>query len=153
VGKKEIFFGILLMILSAVVFALTFQFPKQTLALSPKVFPRVVSVSLFILAVILFVQGILGVQKASGQTKSSISLNKGFLLRLLMMIIVAYLYIRILPATGYIVATPPLVAGTMLLFGEKRWGWIVGVSLITSTTLFVAFRMMFKVPLPRFNLW
>ena len=152
-GKKEIVFGALLMIVCAIVFALTFQFPKQTLALSPRVFPRVVSVCLFILAAILCVQGILGMQKASGQTPSPVSLNKTFLLRFFLMIIVAFLYIKVLPITGYLIATPPLVAGAMLLFGEKRWGWIIVVSLVTSATLLVIFRMVFKVPLPRFNLW
>jgi hypothetical protein len=152
VGKKEIFFGVLLMTVSVTMFALTFQFPKQTIALPPTVYPRFVSTCLFILATILFIQGILGVKEPSGQHKVTHTFDKGFLLRFVFMLVLAFAYIRILPLTGYVITTPPFVAGTMLLFNEKRWSWIITISVITSTLLYVLFRMIFKVPLPRFNL-
>ena len=152
-GKKEIFFGSFLMVLSLVVFALTFQFPKQTIALPPTIFPRFVSVCLFILALILCIQGIMGLKARSASEDLTGTFDKKFLLRLFLMLIVAFAYTRLLPYTGYVIATPPFVAGTMLLFHEKRWGWIVVISLSTSAILYVLFRMLFKVPLPRFNLW
>jgi hypothetical protein len=153
VGKKEIFFGTFLMILSVAVFALTFQFPKQTIALPPTVFPRFVSTCLFILATILLIQGILALKHNSGHTKPLRVLDKSFLLRFTFMTILAFAYTRILPLTGYVITTPPFVAGTMLLFNEKRWGRILAVSAVTSGLLYVLFRMLFKVPLPRFDLW
>lgn len=152
-GKKEIFFGSLLMVLCVVVFALTFQFPKSTIALPPTIFPRFVSVCLFILAFILFIQGVMGLKSTSASDSSTETFDKKFLLRLFSMFIVAFAYTRLLPYTGYVIATPPFVAGTMLLFHEKRWRWIVIISLSTSAILYVLFRMVFKVPLPRFSLW
>ena len=152
-GKKEIFFGALLMAISITVFALTFQFPKQTIALPPTVFPRFVSTCLFILATILLIQGILGARQHPGQNETALRFDKGFLLRFISMLVLAFAYTQILPLTGYVVTTPPFVAGTMLLFNEKRWIWIVTVSVITSALLYVLFRMIFKVPLPRFDLW
>jgi putative tricarboxylic transport membrane protein len=152
-GKKEIFFGILLMVGSATMFALTFQFPQQTIALPPTAFPRFVGTCLFILATILLIQGILGAKHTPEHHKTVHKLDKTFLLRFTSMIVLAFAYTRILPLTGYVIATPPFVAGTMLLFNEKRWIWIGVISLITSLVLYVLFRMIFKVPLPRFNLW
>ena len=151
-GKKEVFFGIFLMLLSVTVFALTFQFPKQTIALSPTAFPRFVSTCLFILATILLVQGILGAKQHSEQRTAEHTPAKGFWLRLCSLILLAFAYTRILPSIGYVLATPPFVAGTMFLFNEKRWKRIVLVSLITSAVLYGLFRLIFKVPLPRFNL-
>ena len=152
-GKKEIFFGSFLMILSIVAFALTYQFPQQTMALPPTVFPRFVSVCLFILALILLIQGAIGLKSGSASGSPARAFDKKFLGRLLSLLIVAFAYTRLLPHTGYVIATPPFVAGAMLLFNEKRWRWILIISICTSAILYFLFRMVFKVPLPRFNLW
>jgi hypothetical protein len=151
--KKEIFFGAILIALSVSVFALTFQFPQQTIALAPTAFPRFVSTCLFILALILLIQGMLGAKRQAGHQEASSKPGKGFWLRLSFMIVLAFAYTQILPLTGYVIATPFFVAGTMVLFNEKRWLWIAGVSLVTSGLLYGLFRMLFKVPLPRFSLW
>ena len=152
-GKKEIVFGLVLIILSVIMFALTYQFPRQTLALSPRVFPRFVSICTFILAAILLIQGVAGMRRQGEQHPPVFRMQRTFVIRMVSMIVLAFAYTRILPLVGYILATPPFVAGTMIVFHEKRWYWIVGVSLLTSIVLYLLFRMLFKVPLPRFNLW
>ena len=152
-GKKEIVFGLVLMGVSVLMFALTYQFPRQTLALSPGVFPRFVSTCMFILATILVIQGISGLRQQAGQRMPDFQLEKAFVIRIVAMVALAFAYTKILPLVGYMLATPPFVAGTMIIFHEKRWYWIVGVSLLTSGVLYMLFRMLFKVPLPRFNLW
>lgn len=150
-GKKEIFLSIVFIVISITIYILTYQFPHQTVALSPKVYPRFISACLLILSVVLLIQGITGVKKNSEQKKTKPILNKIFILRLLLMILLAFFYTRILSLTGYIIATPPFVAGAMLLFNEKRWIWIIAVSIITTALLYVLFRMIFRVPLPRFD--
>lgn len=152
-GKKEIFLSIIFIVISITIYILTYQFPQQTVALSPKVFPRFVSACLLILSVVLLIQGVTGVKKNSEQKKTKLILNKIFILRLLLMILLAFFYTRILSLTGYIIATPPFVAGAMLLFNEKRWIWIIAVSIITTALLYVLFRMIFRIPLPRFDLF
>lgn len=152
-GKKEIFLSIVFTVISITIYILTYQFPHQTVALSPKVYPRFISACLLILSVVLLIQGVTGVKKNSEQKKTKLILNKIFILRLLLMILLAFFYTRILSLTGYIIATPPFVAGTMLLFNEKRWIWIIAVSIITTALLYVLFRMIFRVPLPRFDLF
>ncbi len=152
-GKKEIFLSIVFIVISITIYILTYQFPHQTVALSPKVYPRFISACLLILSVVLLIQGVTGVKKNSEQKKTKLILNKIFILRLLLMILLAFFYTRILSLTGYIIATPPFVAGAMLLFNEKRWIWIIAVSIITTALLYVLFRMIFRIPLPRFDLF
>lgn len=152
-GKKEILLSIFFMIISMTVYVLTYQFPKQTVALSPKVFPQFVSACLFILSLVLLIQGITGVKKESEQKKVKLALNNIFLLKMLTMIILAFFYIRALPLTGYKIATPLFLASSMLLFNEKRWFMIVIVSIVATALLYILFRIVFKIPLPRFNLF
>jgi len=139
------------MIISMTIYVLTYQFPQQTVALSPKVFPQFVSVCLFILSLVLLIQGVTGVKKESEQKKVKLALNNIFLLKMLTMIILAFFYIRVLPLTGYKIATPLFLAGSMLLFNEKRWFMIVIVSIVATALLYILFRIVFKIPLPRFN--
>ena len=152
-GKKEIILSIFFMIISMTIYVLTYQFPQQTVALSPKVFPQFVSVCLFILSLVLLIQGVTGVKKESEQKKVKLALNNIFLLKMLTMIILAFFYIRVLPLTGYKIATPLFLAGSMLLFNEKRWFMIVIVSIVATALLYILFRIVFKIPLPRFNLF
>jgi len=152
-GKKEILLSIFFMIISMTVYILTYQFPKQTVALSPKVFPQFVSACLFILSLVLLIQGITGVKNESEQKKVKLALNNIFLLKMLTMIILAFFYLRVLPLTGYKIATPLFLASSMLLFNEKRWFMIVIVSIVATALLYILFRIVFKIPLPRFNLF
>ncbi|MDY0092693.1 MAG: tripartite tricarboxylate transporter TctB family protein [Candidatus Vecturithrix sp.] len=152
-GRKEIIFGLVLVVLSVSMFVLTYQFPRQTLALSPRVFPRFVSLCMFILAVILIIQGTKGMRQPGERHTPIFRMPKALMIRFVSIIALAFAYIRILPLFGYMLATPPFVAGTMIVFHEKRWSWIVGVSLLTTIALYLLFRMLFKVPLPRFTLW
>ncbi|OGD16607.1 hypothetical protein A2V47_08130 [Candidatus Atribacteria bacterium RBG_19FT_COMBO_35_14] len=152
-GKKEILLSIFFIIISMTIYVLTYQFPKQTVALSPKVFPQFVSACLFILSLVLLIQGITGVKKESEQKKVKLALNNIFLLKMLTMIILAFFYTRILMIVGFVVATPPFIAGSMLLFNEKKWFLIVTVSIVATAVLYILFRIVFKIPLPRFNLF
>jgi len=152
-GKTEIIIGAFLMILSFAFYTLTYQFPEQTLAFSPKIFPRFVGVCLFIISSVLLIQGIIAVRKSSREKKPKLTIDKAFLIRLFLGILIGYAYTRLLPITGYVVATPPFIAGIMLVFNEKRWLKIVATSIITTSLLYILFRIIFRVPLPRFSLF
>ena len=152
-GKTEIIIGAFLMILSFAFYALTYQFPEQTLAFSPKIFPRFVGVCLFIISSVLVIQGITAVRRGSQEEKPKPTIDKTFLIRLFLGILIGYAYTRLLPITGYVVATPPFIAGIMLIFNEKRWLKIVATSIITTSLLYILFRIIFRVPLPRFSLF
>jgi len=38
-------------------------------------------------------------------------------------------------------------------FAAERWFWIVTVSIVTTALLYNLFRIVFKIPLPRFSLF
>ena len=156
-GKKEIIIGVFLALLSVVFFALTYQFPAQTLAFSPKIFPRFVSVCLFIISIVLVVQGISAGRRRLRERKpeptAGGTLNKSFLIRLSAGILIGYAYTQLLPVMGYVTATPPFIAAIMIIFNEKRWLMIVATSIVTAGLLYILFRIIFKVPLPRFSLF
>ena len=156
-GKTEIIIGAFLMILSVAFYVLTYQFPQQTLAFSPRIFPRFVSVCLFLISCVLLIQGITAARRSSREKTlppiTDKALRKAFLMRLFVGILIGYAYTRLLPITGYVVATPPFIAGIMLVFNEKRWLKIVATSIITTSLLYILFRIIFRVPLPRFSLF
>jgi len=156
-GKTEIIIGAFLMILSVAFYALSFQFPEQTLAFSPKIFPRFVSICLFIISAVLVIQGVTAVRRRSEEMApkpiTEKALPKTFFIRLVLGILIGYAYTQLLSVTGYIVATPPFIAGIMLVFNEKRWLKIASTSVITTCLLYILFRIAFRVPLPRFSLF
>jgi len=152
-GKVDIIIGACLMILSGVFYGITFQFPEQTLAFSPKIFPRFVSICLFILSAILLMQGALAVRRGSTDEAVRLTIDKAILTRLLCGTLIGYIYTQLLPIVGYVVATPPFIAGIMLVFNEKRVIRIVACAIITTGVLYICFRIIFKVPLPRFALF
>ncbi len=149
---SEIVFGAIFMILSVFFFAMTFRFPELTIALSPTVFPRFVTICLFVLSSLLLIQG-LRKQLTGRVEKSKVKFDRAYLFRFISIAAVGFLYTRIIRYTGYIVATPLFIAGIMLIFAEKKWYRVVLVSTITTAILYSVFRMFFRVPLPRFSLW
>ena len=145
----DIYIGLALMTLSAVFFGLTFQFPKQTLAMPPTLFPRIICLGLFIMATILFWQG-----WKKRTLRSEIVKESAFPWgRFFALIILAFVYTRVLELVSYILATPFLIAGLMIIFYEKRWLRITTVSLTATFVIYIIFRIFFKVPLPRFELF
>ena len=153
-GKKEIILSIIFIIISIAVFALTYQFPHQTVALAPTAFPRFISVSLILLSLVLLIQGIKGITKDNSlQKKEKLKANNTFIFKLILIIFLAFLYTRFVAKIGFLYATPPFIAGNMLLFKEKRVIWILAVSIITTILLYYLFRMVFKIPIPRFSLF
>jgi uncharacterized membrane protein len=156
-GTSDIVSSLLLLALSAVLFAATFSFPKLTVALSPTVFPRFVTAGLFILSTLLLIQGLrraLVRQGSTAQPKASGSAPKGlFVLRFLLLGADALLYAMLLEPAGYLLSTPPFLVAAMLLFGERKWHRLLAVPVLSTVILYALFRMVFRVPLPRSVLW
>ena len=149
---SEVIFGAAFMLVSAFCFIMTFRFPEIKIALSPTVFPRFVTISLFILSSILLVQGIKKQVKSRGK-RQKMQIDRAYLIRFVLLCAVGFLYTRIIRITGYVVATPVFIAGTILVFNEKKWYRIILISVVTTAVLYSVFRIVFRVPLPRFTLW
>jgi hypothetical protein len=62
------------------------------------------------------------------------------------------LYVFVIELVGYLVSTPFLIAFSVFTFGERRPVRIALVSIVTTAVLYYLFRMVFRVPLPRWGL-
>lgn len=154
-ATSDLIAGLLLLALSAAMFAATFSFPKLTVALSPTVFPRFVTVGLFLLSALLLLQSLTrrrGVRRPRDRPRPQ-SAARRFPLRFLLLAGSGLLYALLLQPAGYLLATPPFLAAAMLLFGERRWLRLVLVPLAGTALLFAVFRLVFRVPLPRSPLY
>jgi len=149
---NEIIFGTIFIMISIFLFLMTFRFPDLRIALSPSVFPRFVTVSLFIISSILLAQGIKKQIKSKGK-RQKVNIEKKYFIRFILLCATGFIYTRIIRITGYVVATPVFIATTMLIFNEKKIHRVVLFSIVTTAILYIVFRMIFRVPLPRFTLW
>ncbi len=57
-------------------------------------------------------------------------------------------YLIVLPGLGFVLATIPFFALLMVLFGERRWLWVVIGSIGITVSLYVLFRHGFSIFLP-----
>jgi putative tricarboxylic transport membrane protein len=152
-GTSDILVSVILLALSAAFFAATFSFPKLTVALSPTVFPRFVTVGLFFLSALLLIQGLSRRPGRRGGTAPVSAPKRPFALRFLLLAAGVLLYVLALEPAGYLLVTPPFLVGAMLLFGERKWHRLLAVSVLSTVILSGLFRMVFRVPLPRSPLW
>lgn len=153
--KADVAIGALLLVVSAAMFALTFTFPPQTVALSPTFFPRFITVCMAILAVTLMAKNWprRGAAEASTPFDLAAWMRQGHVLRIATMTVVAFVYTQAVDPLGFLVATGPFLAATVVIFMERRWSVILPVAVGGTSVLYVVFRMVFKVPLPRFDLF
>lgn len=151
-GKIDIIYGTIMMILSIVFFIMTFSFPQESSGINPRAFPRFVIISTFILSGILIVQGFLRIKKDRTEEKKP-PLSRKTILRIAALAIGGMVYTLLVGRIGYVIATPLLIALTMVLFEERRWLRVVTVSVLTTVIMYYLFRGIFRVPLPRSIFW
>jgi hypothetical protein len=152
-GRTDIIYSVILLMLSAGTYALTFSFPRITVALSPTVFPRFVAGGMFVLSLILLVQGISRQVKGAGGAHAQAAADRSFVVRFILLFADAAAYVLLLGPVGYIVATPLCIAVAMLLFGDRTWYRILVTSLLCTVVMYAVFRVLFRVPLPRSFFW
>ncbi len=154
-GAGDIYLGLFFSALSIGLYALTFGFPHLTVALSPAVFPRFVSVCLFVLSAILTVTGFKKREaaKREGGPEKKARPDLPFIRRFVLLAVVSFVYLLLLEPIGYVLATPLCIAAGILIFGERRWPRICLVSIASTVVLYAVFKIFFRVPLPRSPIW
>jgi len=150
---RNIFIGLLLIVISALFFAGTWSFPDDGGHVSPRVFPRMIAGCMFILASILVGQSLFERLRNVSDNQSSVPIKEHAQRwwRIVSVFIVGFAYTQVLDPFGYVVSTIPFLAAMVMLFQEKRWYIIVAVALLGTSIFYIVFRLVFKVPLPRFG--
>lgn len=113
----------------------------------PAFYPRLLAMLLMVLGIALLVKdirrsrpgGVGNARRAPGSSGLGLSITAfaGLLL-----------YTYLLDKIGYLLITPPMLLGLMLLMGERRWPMILLWAVGFSTGLYVLFRYALSVILP-----
>jgi len=159
--NKDAVIGVVLMSISAAFFGVTWTFPIQGQYVSPAVFPRFVSACMLILAGILVARNMKApstpeTQERDPDTTGITEKIRSFVVRnslFFLFAIIAFTYTRVIDYVGFIPSTLFLLAATVFLFKERRWYVIALVSVLGTSVYYYVFRIIFKVPLPRFDLF
>ena len=155
-SKVNILYGTITALLAVVFFLSTFTFPSEQRGLDPRVYPQFISICFFALSVGLIAAGVKA-RNGSEQGREKHPLVEIFFSparkRIWGVFLSALGYVAIIDTVGYLVATPPFLALSMIFFGEKKVWRILVTSLVTTALLFGLFRIIFRVPLPVSSLW
>ncbi|WP_319416185.1 tripartite tricarboxylate transporter TctB family protein [Marispirochaeta aestuarii] len=153
-AKANVVIGSIFFLLALLMFAVALDFPKpQVSGLSPRVFPQFVAVCTMIFSAMLIVKNVRLLAGKDTVVQEKKKLDSQFAARFGIFSAAGVLYVLLIDKIGYLIATPILIAATMLLFNEKRWFRVLMVSVLTTLILYMLFRMVFRVPLPRNPLW
>ena len=140
--------GIVLMLLAAYWFFVANGMTKVDLGIGPGGYPMFVSAGLFVVGLILTVQSLMkGLPKPQGK------IDKKAALRVVIFVVVTFVYVRLLRYVGFIILTPPYLFFACCFFQYRR-KIVAGIaSIVVTAILYIVFRMIFFVPLPVFRLF
>jgi len=143
--NKNVVAALILIALGGVYGYLTAGLPKRSLpdTPDPSFFPWIITACLLILSLALLVQGM----KANRGARPDVDTAGG--LRAPTVFLTLFVaYVAALPFTGFVIASVPFFAALMWLYGERRRGWIVAVSVMLPVILVLVFRNALHIPLP-----
>ena len=135
----------LLLVFAVGVFAYTFTFPQPVQDIDPGVtaFPRMVTVLIGVLSVVLLVRPREGEPLPRGRAA----------IRVIVTVLLLSLYAVVLDSVGFVITTVVFLLAELLLIGVRRVVLLVLVPLGVSLGLFYLFRVFLEVPLPVSGLW
>ncbi len=119
--------------------------------LSPRFFPRLATVALGFLSILMMVSSLRAIQRAQGRTSLRELCSSPGSLRLswpvLIIVVCLGVYFLLFEHLGFLIATPPMVALMMWFFGQRRRLRIALISLILTGVIYTLFTYGLKVPL------
>ena len=110
--------------------------------ISPYLFPLIISFFLLILSISIIMQGLK--DESEKKEKSKIDIKS-----LLIFGLVCILYLLIFNFLGFVLSTIILLVLLMMLLGERRWLFILLVSVISSLIIYLLFAKYLSVMLPK----
>lgn len=138
--------SIILLIVSAYVWFTANGFPEQIGAgPGPNFFPQLTAIILAFLAILLFFQ-----KRASDETKDieTVPFEKGDLKRFILVFVALIILILLATYIGFFVASTLFIIVWMLLMKEKRWKFILTLSIVFSSSITLIFELLLGVQIP-----
>ncbi len=146
--------GAAMVVLSLVLFIGTWDFSDVSGYMSPRIFPRLVAVVLFGFSAVLLVRAVPALVR-QGAARVGIDW-RALVVRyrmLAVLVAISFAYIYAMETVGYVIATILYIAVTVVMYGEKRRPVAAAIGIVGGVALYGLFRLVFDVPLPRFDLF
>jgi len=93
------------------------------------------------------------VQSGRNMTQNSLSIDIFPKLKLILIIILSFVYTALLPIIGYSLLSPIFLGVLILVLGVRRWWLIIAVAITMPLLMQLFFFQMFQVILPEGSLW
>lgn len=134
--------SLLLVVLAILVYHWAADFPQgKGETLGPDFFPKVLAVAVGLLAMLMMVESLLMKKKPETETRRNYLLT-AFVAALLLA------YVLILPGAGFVASTTLFLTASVYTLRRKHFLMIALISLLFTVSIFFAFKMVLKVPLP-----
>ena len=115
--------------------------------LPPEFFPKFAVAFVAIFSVFLVFKDLLTKTEDTGPDETEVQKRQGRK-GLIIALIASLVYLILCTLTGYIISTLVMLAAFMWIFGERRWGFLVGVPLVTIAAIYLFFAKFMEVSFP-----
>ena len=145
---SDLVVGVLFMIVGVVWFFQANQMMKVELGIGPGDYPKFVAVGLFAMG---FLQAAKNFRK--GLSFKDIKIDRAAFKRLVIFVVVTYVYVRLMEFMGFILLTPFYIFFGCWFFKYRKFVVAAIASVVTTATIYYIFRVLFFVMLPEFRLF
>ena len=124
---SDLVIGVVFMALGLTVFLMANQLQTVKLGIGPAGFPKFIAVLLALLGAVMTVSAL-----RHGVPKPQFKLEKKPTMLFLAAVALCVLYVILVPTVGFMLLTPFLMFGMMLLFGNRNYVMCAIVSVVTT---------------------
>ena len=148
--SRDFVIGVLLFVVCLVTYFIII--PRQIegeiqRGLPPDFFPKFAVAFVGIFSVFLVFKDLLTKTEDAGPDETPVQKRLGRK-GLVITIIASLIYLILCTLIGYVISTLVMLAAFMWIFGERRWGFLVGVPLVTIAVIYLFFAKVMEVGLP-----
>jgi len=140
---SELVIGLACIALGAVVFIAAGSLQQVRLGIGPGGFPKFIAVVLMLLGVAQTAMAL-----SAGVQAPKFDVEKKAASLFIAAVVVTAVYVALLPTIGFILLTPILMVIMMYLFGERHFGKMAVIAVITTVVVWLLFTEVFMIFLP-----
>ena len=140
---SELVIGIACMALGVSVFVAAGNLQQVKLGIGPSGFPKFIAVVLGLLGLAQTVTAL-----SSGVEAPKFDVDKRAASLFAAAVAMAVAYVMLVTQIGFIILTPLLLVGMMYLFGERNFGKMAVIAIITTACVWLLFTEVFLIFLP-----
>ena len=140
---SDLAIGIGAVALGVAVVILASGLQKVKLGIGPGGFPRFIGAALILLGAVQ-----LGKTLKNGVAAPAVHPDKKALLLFLSAVAACFLYVAVVPAVGFLLATPVLLFVMLLLYGNRRYLFCAALSVAVTVCVWALFTKVFLIFLP-----